>query len=138
MAKFVLKNPYTLVNGVDLSPFVKSVSFELMADEVDTTTASATGSKSRLVGLKDGKVSITFLQDYAASTVDPTLWGIWNAGNPVTVEVRADAAARSATNPAWSGSFILPNYSPLGGSVGQAVETQVEFLANGAPSRLTS
>lgn len=136
MATFVLKDAYVSVNGVNLSDHCRSVSLSYEAEAVDAT-AMGNDTKVNVSGLKDWSVSITFAQDYAASSVDATLWPLIG-GNPVTVEIRPTSAARSETNPAYSGSAVLVSYTPIDGSPGDYAETQAEFRAAGPLSRLTA
>jgi hypothetical protein len=129
MAKLVLTNAMVLVNAVDLSDHIRSVTVNYSADEVDSTTMSQ-ASKSRLGGLKDWSMDITFAQDFALSSVDATLFPL--VGNTFAVEVRPTNAARSTTNPAYTGTGLLGSYSIMGQQVGALNEAPVKIVgANG-------
>lgn len=138
MAKFVSTNAYVLVNAVDLSAFMKSVAVKLSKEDLDATGMNAAAAKSRLMGLADGDIEIEFMQDFAAASVDATLYAIWNGGVPVTVAVKPVNAATSATNPQYSVSAVLPDYTPIDAQIGQVAPTRVVFKANGAVSKATS
>jgi hypothetical protein len=58
------------------------------------------------------------------------------SSTPVTIEVRATSAARSATNPAAVMSGLLMNYNMLSGSVGDATQISAEFV-NAAQAGVT-
>ena len=129
MGKLVLTNALVLLNGVDLSDHVKQVSVNYSADEVDSTTMGV-GAKSRLGGLKDWTLDVTFAQDYALASVDATLFPL--VGTTFTVEVRPTGAARSATNPSYLGTGILGTYTPMSQAVGALNEATVKIsCANG-------
>ena len=59
-------------------------------------------------------------------------------GNKVFVQVTADGAAVSATNPLYSGLAVLQDYSPLSGSVGELSTTPANFMASGPLTRVTA
>jgi hypothetical protein len=115
MAKLVLTNAMVLINAVDLSDHVDTVTVNYSAAEVDSTSMGQAGL-SRLGGLKDWSLDVIFAQDYAAAKVDATLFPL--VGTQVPIEVRPTNAARSATNPAYTGNGLLGSYSPMGQKVG--------------------
>ena len=126
MAKFVLKNCYVSVNGVDISDHVTSVTVNLVKDEVETTSFSG-GGRERIAGLKDDSFEVNIQQDFAASEIDDLLYPLWNNETEFTVEVRPTSSAVGATNPKYSGTCILLEYQPLAGDVGSLSETSVTF-----------
>lgn len=119
-------NGKVIVNGVDLSDHATSVTVETSRDEVDVT---AMGAANKVVtpGLGDATITVTFLQDFAAGSVDATLSSMASSTTPVTIEVRSVNAARSTTNPAYTLSALMYGYSPLSGSVGDAATIDVSF-----------
>jgi hypothetical protein len=119
-------NAYISVNGVDLSNHCTTVSVETTRDEVDVTAMGAT-QKVVTPGLGDGTISATFLQDYAAGSVDATLNPLSTTTTPFTVEVRPVNAARSPTNPGYSMQCLMYGYPPIGGSVGDALTVDISF-----------
>jgi hypothetical protein len=135
MAVLALTNGSVVLNGVDLSDHAKSIELNVEAEELETTAFSADGFKEHIGGLKGGSLSITFNQDFAASSVDATLWPL--LGTVVTFAVKAVKAAVSATNPSYSGSVLISNYSPLGNGVGELAEVQVQFPTTGVVTRAT-
>lgn len=135
MAKIVLKDALVLVNSVTLSDHCEKVTIEVNADEVDFT-AFGDSYKEVGQGIKDAKITLTMQQDFAAGSVDATLWPLFAAGTTFPVEIRATSAARSATNPAYLLTGILMDYSPLDGAVGDKSTTDVT-IQNGAQAGLT-
>lgn len=135
MAISVLTNAQVIINGVDLSDHVSKVTTVDNRDSVDITAMGAV-NKAITKGLGDGSVSIDVFQDFAAGKVHATLQPLLGSSTPVTVEVRAVNAARSATNPAFLMSGLLMNYGMLDGKVGDANMTTYEFV-NGAQAGVT-
>ena len=79
-----------------------------------------------------------FLQDFAASQVDVTLFGLVGAA-PFTLEfVPVKGTAVSATNPRYNGNAVLGKFTPVGGTVGDLLDTTAEFQGVGALSRSSS
>ena len=139
MAKFTLTDAYISINGVVLSDHGNQVDVVTQSDQVDFTSFGAV-NKVYGKGLGDGTMTMTFFQDFAAASVDATLWPLSQSSTPFTVEVRATSAARSATNPAFSMSALLFEYHPLQGGIGEASSTPVTFqnAAQTGIQRLTS
>jgi hypothetical protein len=119
-------NAFVLVNAVNLSDHCTAVAIEITRDEVDVTAMGAS-QKVMTPGLGDGTITATFLQDYAAGSVDATLQPLSTTSTPFTVEVRPVNAARSVTNPAYVMSVLMYGYPPIGGSVGDPLTIDVSF-----------
>lgn len=129
MAKLVLTNAQVILNAVDLSTWVKQVTINYSAAEVDATTMGMS-SIARLPGLKDWSMDFQFTQDYAAAAVDVTIFSI--VGTVVTIDVKPVNGARSATNPSYTGSGLISSYSPMGQAVGALNMAPVKMVgANG-------
>lgn len=126
MAKVVLKECMIEVDGVDFSDHISSVTINLSKDEVESTNFGGQG-KERLHGLRDDSFELNFQQDFDAASVDATLYPLYDEETEFTVTVRPRPTAVSETNPEYSGTCILLEYSPLDGSVGELSETSVTF-----------
>ena len=120
MPTLVLDDASVVLNSVDLSDHVKSVSISYSA-EMHDDTAMGDNTKSNKGGLKDWSLDVTFHQDYAASSVDATLFPL--VGSTFAVVVKPTSGAVSATNPSYSATGILESYTPMGGGVGELAET---------------
>lgn len=136
MAFIVLKDAYLTVNAVDLSDHVKQVTLNYSAESLEDTAMGAT-TKSRVAGLKDWSLEVEFYQDYAASEVDATLFPLVGAA-AFAIVLRPTSAAMGPTNPQFSGNVVLPEYSPVSGSVGELSTVSVTFEADGDLTRATS
>lgn len=136
MAKYVLDNADVVINGVNLSNRVSEVVINTSNEDVPTTAMGAAGVQ-RLAGLADDSFEITFLQDHAAASVDATLWPLRGAA-PFTIVVKPESGAVSATNPSFTGSCILTEYTPIQGEVGSRAEATVTFPVDGIIARATA
>lgn len=132
----VMSNDVSLtVNSVDLSDHVREITVSMSAEDLDATAMGAT-SRAHAVGLRDDRVEVTFLQDYAASKVDATLRGLVSSSTGFAVVVKPTSAAASATNPSYTMTALLFDYSPIDATVGEISAPEVTFLP--APgSRIT-
>lgn len=139
MAVLILTNAYISVNGVDLSGHCRSVTLETTDDDVDITAMGAT-AKAYAKGLGDANITAEFLQDFAAGSVDATLYPLKASSTTFTVGVRPVNAARSTTNPEYQITAMLFGYNPLDGAVGDASTTTVTFrnASQTGMSRLTA
>lgn len=127
MAKIVLTNAVVKVNNVDLSDHVNQVSISSSAAEVETT-AFGTGHVTRVGGLKDDTVSLTFHQDFAATEVEATIGGL--VGTLGTVVVIPAGTAVTASNPSYTMEVLYTEWSPLDGSIGDLSTASVTWPAN--------
>jgi hypothetical protein len=128
MAKFVLRNAFIQVNGVDLSDHCSEVSVESTAEEVDLTAFGSSAYREYGAGFKDAEVSATFFQDYAATSVHQTLQPLYDSGGTFALYVKAENTTTTSTNPRMElGTARLFGYSPLGGAVGDASTMEVTF-----------
>lgn len=136
MATQVFTDAYVLINAVDLSDHVRSVTLNYSAELVDETAMGDT-TRVRKGGVKDWSMEVEFNQDYAASSVDATLFSL--VGSTFTVTVRPDNSdGVSATNPNYTGTGILESYAPLSGSYGDLHTTSITIQSAGALSRATA
>lgn len=128
MAKFVLRNAFIQVNGVNLSDHCSAVTVESTAEEIDMTAFTAAGYREFAQGFKDANLTATFYQDYAASNVHATLQPLFDSGGTFAVYVKADTATTSATNPRIElFTAKLFGYTPITGGVGEASTMDVTF-----------
>lgn len=125
-SKFILRDCSITVNGVDFSSHVSSVEISLKKASVDTTNFSG-GGKEQQAGLKEDEFTIDFQQDFNAAEVDATLFPLYDLESEFTVVVKPTASAVSATNPSFTGTCILLEYTPLTGKVGDLSTTKVKF-----------
>jgi predicted secreted protein len=135
MASFAFTNAFVSVNAVDLSTFVRSVTINVEAEDLEDTAMGDT-FRSRIAGLKDWSVDIEWNQDFAAAAVDVTVWAL--LGTVTAVIVKPVNTTTAVTNPQYSGNVLVSEYNPLDGSVGDLATTSVSWPGAGTLSRATS
>lgn len=135
MATVVLNDASVVLNSVDLSDHVRSVSFDYSADAIEDTNMGD-DTHIRKGGLKDYTISIEFAQDYAAGEVDATLFSI--VGDAVPIVIKPTSGSVSATNPSYTGTVLVESYQPVSGSIGELSTASVNLPAAGNLTRATS
>ncbi len=137
MPSFVLKDAEVIIDSVDLSDHVRSLTFNF-SGELQDCTAMGDNSRVRLSGLTEWSFDITFKQDFDSGSVDATLFSlVGGAAVAMTVKpVKADAT--SVTNPEYQGNVVLENYPPLAGNIGDLAEIAASFASSGDLTRATS
>ena len=135
MAKFVLTDASLVINSVDLSDHVASVTLELNSEEIDTTAFGST-FMSKTGGLKSGTLSIDFQQDFASSEVDQTMFPLF--GSTTTFVLKATSGSVSATNPSYSGSILVNQHIPVATAGGERATMSVSYPTSGTITRATS
>ena len=136
MAVLVLKDAYALINAVDLSDHIRSITINYEAEIQDKTVMGATG-RGKIAGLTNASIDITFAQDYAAGEVDATLHPLIGAAAFAFI-IKPNGSSTGVTNPRFYGNAVLASYNPISGSVGDFAEAQATFEVDGTLSRATS
>lgn len=136
MAKMALLASMLMVNGVDVSDHTSKIELTTEVEEKDVTTFASLGWKEVIGGLKSGSLAVTFKNDIAASSIDSSMWALF--GTVTTFEVRLTNAARGTSNPAYTGSALVRQWTPISGSVGDVAETSVTWPSSGQVLRQTS
>lgn len=131
MAKSILREAQVKVNGVDLTNHVQKATITKKAEEQDVTAMGAK-SKETLLGISDDQIAVTFFQDHAEGSVNRTLAPLQGSNSPFKIEVTHASGLVSKTNPKWViNEAILPEFTPLDGTVGSAETTDVTFKPAG-------
>lgn len=125
MPAIVLTNAHITVNSVVLSTAANNVTVNYEVDSVENTGFGSTGHTFQ-GGLQNASIEIEFMQDFAASNVEATLYPL--VGTTTTVIVRPNGATTSATNPAYTlTGCYLAAHQPVAGAVGELAMTSVVF-----------
>ncbi|MFI0481742.1 hypothetical protein [Actinomadura sp. 9N215] len=135
MATFVLTDATLTVNAVNLSGWVTSVTLSVEVDDQEST-AMGSGFRTRLGGLKEWSLDIDFNADFGASAVDETVYPLLGTNVPITI--KATSAATGPTNPIYSGTALVSEYSPIDGGVGDLATTSVSWPGSGVLTRATA
>ena len=135
MAKFVATDHKITINGTNFSDSLQSVDLTIQADEVDTTTFGGAW-KTVTGGLRSGSLTLNFYQDFAAASVDATLWPLLNTA--ATVTITPTSTAVSATNPAYTAVCLVSQYQPFASTVGDLATLSVTWPTSGTVTRATA
>jgi hypothetical protein len=130
MATLVYTDAFLSVNSVDLSDHVRSLTINYEAEMLDDTVMGTSGTRSNFPGLLNWSMEVNFLQDFAASEVDATLFPLVGAV-PFPIIARPTSAAVGASNPQYSGNAVLATYPPITGEVGTLAMVTASFKSGG-------
>ena len=128
MAKIVLTTPSVTVGGVDLSSWITNITLDTKYDIIDTTAYGST-AKTRVAGLADNNITLDFIQDFATTSVEATIYAL--LGTATTIVVQPVSGAASTTNPKYTVSALVSDWTPLKGAVGQLSTASVTWPISG-------
>jgi hypothetical protein len=128
MAKLVLTNANITFNGTDISSNVASVTLSTSAAEVATTAFGSTAI-TRVSGLIDNSVTFSIHNDYNA--IDGLFFPLVGS-TAVTCVVKPNGTAVGTTNPSYTFSVLVTEWSPVNGAVGELNTADVTFPISGA------
>lgn len=132
MARIVLTDAKVTINSVNLSDHIASVTISTSDDIVETTAFGST-SKTRVAGLRDNSVTLEFHQDFASSNVEATINGTTSlVGTATTIAILPTSSAASATNPSYTFSALVSEWTPLNGGIGELSTVSVTWPITGA------
>jgi predicted secreted protein len=132
LAKFVATDVSVSINGQSFSDHVAAVTLEVSSDEIETTAFGTGGWRTRVAGLKDASITIDFHQDFATTgsgAVDQTIWN--NFGSLATVVVVPTSGSVSASNPSFSGIYVVSQTQPVASTVGDLATMSVTWASAG-------
>ncbi len=135
MAKFVATDFKITLNGTALSPSIHSVSLDVNANEVETTTFGNT-YKTVVGGIISGSAKLDFYQDFAAGSVDAQIWPLINTIG--TLVITPTSATVSATNPSYTAQVLINAYQPINASIGDLAGFSVTWPTTGTVTRATA
>jgi hypothetical protein len=110
------------------------VSIDLSSDEVETTAFGGSGFRTRVAGLKDGSITLSFHNDFGTSgsdAVDSTIWNLFGTNATVVVTPNSGTTAPSATNPSYTGVYLVSQVNPISGNVGDLATRDVTWPTAG-------
>lgn len=135
MAKFVATDYKVTINGTNLSTSLASVELPIEIDEQETT-AFGSEWRTRIAGLKSGSITLEFHQDFASGALDSILWPL--LGTNATVVVVPTSGTVTSSNPSYTGTFLVNQYTPYASTVGDLATVSVTWSLTGALTRATA
>jgi len=134
MAKLVLTDADISVNSVDLSGYANSVELNYEVEAVEVTAFG--GNREFIGGLQNNSITIEFMQDFAASQVEATVFPL--VGTQTTVIIKPTTDAVGATNPSYTlTNCYLASHTPVAATVGELAMTSLTFTG-GTLTKATS
>ena len=131
----VITNANVSIGGVDLSSHITKVTLSTTRAEVETTTFGNT-AKRRVAGLADNSVSIDFNQDFAAASVETTLYPL--IGSTAAVIVKPNGTATGTANPSYTFSALVTEWMPLDAQVGELAAASITWPIDGTIAKATA
>lgn len=135
MSKFVLVNPVITVATVDLSDHIASVSLNSTRAEVPTTAFGDT-AVTRIAGLGDNSITLSFHEDFASSEVHQTIYPL--IGSTTSVTVKPVNATTATDNPVFSMTVLVTEWPILNGAVGDLATADVTWPVSGVITKTTA
>jgi len=136
MAIFVATDFSVSINGsTALASYLTQVELKASANDI-TTTAFGSSWVTRVAGLKEGSLTLQFNQDYAATTVDATLWPL--LGTQATVVIKPTSSAVSSANPAYTAICSVIDLTPVSGNIGDLSTFSITWPTSSAITRATA
>jgi hypothetical protein len=134
MAKFAATDYKISINGVLFSANLNSVELAIESDDLETT-AFGGEFRTRIGGLKTGSLTLSFMQDFGAASVDATLFPLLNT--LATVVVVPTSGSVNSTNPSYTATCLVNSYTPFASSVGDIATLSVTWPTSGTIVRGT-
>jgi hypothetical protein len=135
MPKFAATDYFVSINGNDFSTSLNSVELAEEADNLETTAFGSTW-RTRIGGLKQASLTLNFMQDFAAGSVDATLNPL--LGAIATVVIKPTSGTVTSTNPTYTMTALVTQYSPFASSVGDLATLSVTWPVSGTVTRATA
>lgn len=135
MAKFAATDYKITINGTNFSTNLNSVELAIESDDLETT-AFGSEWRSRIGGLKSGSLTLSFMQDFGASSVDATLYPLFNT--LATVVITPTSGTVTSTNPAYTAVCLVSQYSPFSSATGDIATFSVTWPTSGTITRATA
>jgi hypothetical protein len=135
MSVFVALDTALTINAVDLSDHVTQAGLSTSTADVPTT-AFGDLNVTRIGGLKDGSLTVTFQQDFAASSTWHSLEAL--ESTVTTATLKKSSGATAADNPLATFDILLTENSILDAAVGDLAEFSVTWPVTGPVVYTTS
>jgi hypothetical protein len=132
MARIVLTDVSVVINNVNLSDHVASVTIQQNHDAIETTAFGDSGRK-RTGGLEDSSISLDFHNDNASASVDQTIQPLLGGTASISIQP-SGTATPTAANPRYTATVLLTEWSPLSGAVGDLSVASVTWPVSGTIS----
>jgi hypothetical protein len=127
MAIYNLRDASVVYNAVDISNRVRSVKITMNADDLDATAMGAL-SHAHVPGLRNDEVELELFQDHAVGSIDATFSALLGNSAGATLVVKPTSGAVSTSNPSFTVTAIVLDYSAIDGEVGELSMTSITLV----------
>ena len=131
----VITNANVSIGGVDLSSHITKVTLSTTRAEIETTTFGNTAVR-RVAGLADSSVAIDFNQDFAAASVETTLYPL--IGSTAAIIVKPNGTATGTANPSYTFNALVTEWMPLDAQVGELAAASITWPIDGTIAKATA
>lgn len=128
MSVYLSNGVSVVVDSVDLSTLVSSVTINRSFDELEVT-AMGDGGHRFVKGLEASSVTIDFFNDNDTSKTLQKLNSIW--GQNKTVVIKQTSGAVSASNPSYTMTCLINGLTPVNGAVSDLSTQSVQWNVSG-------
>jgi hypothetical protein len=137
MAKYTTDTHVITYQAGTVSGNVSACELSIEADEQETTGYGESW-RSRIAGLKNATITMTWYQGFTGGTadVDALLWGQF--GSTALITIKAGTAAVSTANPLYSVTALVTQVQPFSGQVGDIATQSVTWPITGTVTRGTT
>ena len=135
MAKFAATDFDISIGGTDFSDSLAAVTLDISKEQLETT-AFGDSARTYIAGLQDASVTLSFHQDFAATSVDETLHAA--LGTEVAIIIKPTSGAVGAGNPSYSFNALVTQIVPFSSNVGDLATQDVSFPVSGGITRATT
>ena len=123
------------IAGTDFSASIAAVTLDISREQLEIT-AFGDSARRYIGGLQDSSVTLSFHQDFAAGSVDETIFG--NLGGTVAIVIKPTSGAVSSSNPSFSFNALVVQSVPFSSNVGDLATQDLTFPVDGAITRGTA
>ena len=135
MAKFAATDFDISIGGTDFSDSLAAVTLDISREQLEIT-AFGDSARRYIGGLQDSSVTLSFHQDFAAGSVDETIFS--NLGGTVAIVIKPTSGAVSSSNPSFSFNALVVQSTPFSSNVGDLATQDLTFPVDGAVTRGTA
>lgn len=135
MAKLVLTGAVVQLAGTDISSSVAAITLTTSAAEVPTTNFGSSGAVTRVSGLIDNSVTLSFHNSY--NDIDGLIFPLIGS-TATTLNIFPNGTSLSTAAPKYAMSVLCNNWTPVNGAVGELNTADVTWPVSGAITKSTS
>lgn len=137
MAKYTTDTHVITYQAGTVSGNVQACELSIEADEQETTGYGESW-RSRIAGLKNATITMTWYQGFSGGTadVDALLWGQF--GSTAQIVIKPGTAAVGVGNPTYTFTALVTQVNPFSGQVGDIATQSVTWPITGTVTRATA